>query len=173
MNIKLVAKLKGKEEFIKNYSSQYIVENDKMESILFYSISNNNLEARYYITNFLLDEGTNPIVINEEHETLLHVLLSQVKHDLNKTINLCQRLIDAGVDVNVLDNKCRLALQYLINLKYTDLELEPLYNYWFNRKGVDVEQKNDWGMSPIDIARKLPYRKDLVKRIEQYKLLNE
>ena len=75
MNIKLVAKLKGKEEFIKNYSSQYIVENDKMESILFYSISNNNLEARYYITNFLLDEGTNPIVINEEHETLLHVLL--------------------------------------------------------------------------------------------------
>ncbi|MCH1939868.1 hypothetical protein [Holdemania massiliensis] len=173
MDIKWVAKLKGKEEFFKNYSSQCIAENDKIESILFYSISNNNLDDRYDITNFLLDQGINPIVINEEHETLLHVLLSQVKHDLNKTINLCQRLIDAGVDVNVLDNKCRLALQYLINLKYTDFELEPLYNYRFNRKGVDVEQKNVWGMSPIDVARKLPYRKDLVKRIEQYKLLNE
>ena len=38
-----------------------------------------------------------------------------------------KKLIDKGVNINQLDEKERVPLQYLINLKHTDEELEPLY----------------------------------------------
>ena len=42
-----------------------------------------------------------------------------------------KKLIDKGVNINQLDEKERVPLQYLINLKHTDEELEPLYQIWF------------------------------------------
>ncbi len=72
-------------------------------------------------------------VLNEENENLLHILLLRTNHNLVQTINLCKRLVDAGVDLNQLDSKNRVALPYLINIKYTDEEFEPLYELWFNK----------------------------------------
>lgn len=99
---------------------------------------------------------------------MLHILLSRTTHKLNETIKLCARIIEGGSDVNKLDSKNRLALQYLINMKYTDEELEPLYNIWLSQPNLNVNTRNNWGKTSIDIAKTIPYRKELLKRLLEY-----
>lgn len=53
-------------------------------------------------------------VINECGENLLHILLSRTKHNIKQTAELCKKLIDKGVNINQLDEKERVPLQYLI-----------------------------------------------------------
>lgn len=66
-------------------------------------------------------------VINEDGEGLLHILLSRTNHDIKQTTELCRKILEKGGNINQLDNKNRVPLQYLIIMKYTDEELEPLY----------------------------------------------
>ena len=63
---------------------------------------------------------------------------------------LSKLLIDAGADINQPDTKGRVALQYLISHpKLTDRDTAPLYDL------------------PIDLAQKLPYRADLLRRMTE------
>ena len=48
-------------------------------------------------------------------------------------------------------------------VKYTDEELMPLYDLWFSQPAVDINTKNAWGVSPLELAQKLPFRKKLVE----------
>ena len=140
----------------------------KGKSLLFYSLSNNDAESRYLITDFLLNKGAETNVINECGENLLHILLSRTNHNIKQTAELCQRLIKNGVDINQLDKKDRLPLQYVVNMKYTDEELEPLYQIWFSQNNVLVNHKNAWGKTPLEIAEKMPYRASLLERMKKY-----
>lgn len=135
--------------------------------MLFFAISNNDPISRYAITDYLLDIGTDANVLNECGETLLHVLFSRVKHDLPKTIALCERLLLAGVDINHCDNKHRVALQYVINMKYSDEDLMPLYTLLFSIGNMNTNIKNDWGKSPYELAKSIPYRTKLVSLMEK------
>lgn len=78
---------------------------------------------------------------------------------------LCARILKGGANKNALDNKNRSAFQYLINMKYTDDELELLYNIWLSQPEANLNAKNDWGKSPLEIAQSMPYRKKLVERL--------
>ena len=62
--------------------------------------------------------------------------------------------------------KGRVSLQYLINLKYTDDELWALYELWFSQTKLMVSHKNSWGVSPIELAEKLPYREKLLVELK-------
>lgn len=162
MDVSMIAKFKDVNIFISNFNECDIGRNFNGKSLLFYSISNSNIENRYAITNYLLDKGANAKVINECNESLLHVLLGQVNHDLSKTTALCKRLINLGANRNQLDSKNRLALQYIVNLKYSDEELAELYNVWFSVSDVLVSTKNAWGKSPIELAEQISYRRKLL-----------
>ena len=105
---------------------------------------------------------------NECGENLLHILLSRTNHNLKQTTELCKKLIDKGVNINQLDRRGRVPLQYLINLKYTDEELEPLYQIWFSQNSILVNHKNVWGKTPLEIAEKMPYRASLLERLKKY-----
>jgi hypothetical protein len=50
-------------------------------------------------------------------------------------------------------------------MKYTDDELELLYNIWLSQPEANLNAKNDWGKSPLEIAQSMPYRKKLVERL--------
>lgn len=165
MNIYLTARMKSAEEFYKLYDKKYLNEPYEGDTLIIYGIGNTKFDDRYNITNFLLNEGADAKVIDIYGNTLLHILLGHVKHDLEKTIELCKRLIDLGVDINHKDNRNRLAIQWIINLKYTDEELMPLYDLWFSQSNVDINTKNDWGFSPLELAKKLPFREKLVERM--------
>lgn len=118
MDISLVAKMKKYDEFISCYNEGDEKKVYKGKSLLFYSLSNNDTESRYLITDFLLNKGAEVNVINECGENLLHILLSRTKHNIKQTAELCKKLIDKGVNINQLDEKERVPLQYLINLKW-------------------------------------------------------
>ncbi len=168
MEIDIIAKTKNKDEFYKKYKKS---DNKKLfygTSLIFYSIMNNDLDTRYEISNFLLDEGVDVKMQDEEGNTVLHILLAREEHDIIETTKLCKRFLDLGVDINVLDNKNRLAFQWVLNMKYTDIELEPLYNLFLSYKNVDFTTKNAWGFSPLDLANKLPYRNIIVNKIKEY-----
>ena len=116
MDISLVAKMKKYDEFISCYNEGDEKKLYKGKSLLFYSLSNNDAESRYLITDFLLNKGAETNVINECGENLLHILLSRTNHNIKQTAELCQRLIKNGVDINQLDKKDRLPLQYVVNM---------------------------------------------------------
>jgi len=166
MNIDLIAKMKNYEEFMSAYCPGDELVEYKGKSLLFYALSNNDPESRYRISSFLINKGTYALGTNEEGENLLHILLSRVNHNLEQTIELCQELISQGIDVNQLDSKGRVSLQYLINLKYTDDELWALYELWFSQTKLMVSHKNSWGVSPIELAEKLPYREKLLVELK-------
>lgn len=168
MDISLVAKMKKYDEFISCYNEGDEKKLYKGKSLLFYSLSNNDAESRYLITDFLLNKGAETNVINECGENLLHILLSRTNHNIKQTAELCQRLIKNGVDINQLDKKDRLPLQYVVNMKYPDEELEPLYQIWFSQNNVLVNHKNAWGKTPLEIAEKMPYRASLLERMKKY-----
>lgn len=168
MDIKWIAKLKSEEEFLEAWEDEKY-DDELRKDIFFNAISNNDKEARYKIVNHLLDSQYKVTGRNDEGETALHILLSRAKHNLEETYQLCERFIKEGVDINAVDCKKRLALQYLINMKYSDEDLEPFYNLWLNQENVCLEQKNAWGCSPVDIAKKMPYRKMFIEKIEKYK----
>ncbi|MCQ2534897.1 MAG: ankyrin repeat domain-containing protein [Clostridia bacterium] len=168
MDISLIAKMKKYDEFILNY-----VEGDenkvyKGKSLLFYSLSNNDANSRYMISSFLLNKGIVANDLNECGENVLHILLSRNNYDISQTAELCKILIDKGVDINQLDEKDRVPLQYLISSKYTDEELEPIYQVLFAQNNILVSKKNAWGKTPIEIASQMPYRKSLLERMKDY-----
>ena len=147
MDISLVAKMKKYDEFISCYNEGDEKKLYKGKSLLFYSLSNNDAESRYLITDFLLNKGAETNVINECGENLLHILLSRTNHNIKQTAELCQRLIKNGVDIN---------------------QLEPLYQIWFSQNNVLVNHKNAWGKTPLEIAEKMPYRASLLERMKEY-----
>lgn len=168
MNIYLTAKLKKFDSFVEMYNEKVNEYDEKGKSILFYALSNNDPGARYSITNFLLDKGMNPKVLNEENENLLHILFSRTIQDKEQTFELFKRLVDAGVDVSQLDSKNQQPLQYIINSKYTDEELKPIYEIVFRCSTLRLDVKNAWGYSVIDLAEKLPYRKNVLEKMNNY-----
>ena len=64
----------------------------KGKSLLFYSLSNNDTESRYLITDFLLNKGVEVNVINECGENLLHILLSRTKHNIKTDSRVVQKI---------------------------------------------------------------------------------
>ena len=166
MNIDLIAKLKKYDDFISAYKTGDEEKFYNGKSLLFYSLSNNDPEERYRISMFLLKKEADVKGTNQCGENLFHVLLSRANHILSQTEELCEILTKKGVDINKIDNKGRVPLQYIITMKYTDDELERLYQIWFSHGKVLVNHKNDWGKSPVEIIEQMPYRKKLLEIIK-------
>ena len=136
--------------------------------VIFCAMANQTPQNRYDIVKFLIGEGAELKGTNEESETLFHILFSRPKHIMEQTVELTQILIDAGVDINQLDAKHRAAIQYLISHpKFTDEDFAPLYDVIFQNCTLEVNAKNDWGYTPNELARKLLYRADLLKRMTE------
>lgn len=168
MNIDLIAQLKPKEVFFENYHDGDELKKYNGESLIFYSLANTDLDSRYEISKFLINKNVDVTSSGKDNISPLHILLGQVKHNLAETIELCGDLIKRGSDINILDSRDRTAFQYIINMKFLDEELEPLYELWFSQPYVELTIPNAWGYTPIDLAKKLPHRKQLVKRMESY-----
>ena len=134
--------------------------------VVFHAMANQTPQNRYDIVTFLIGEGAELKGTNAQGETLFHILFSRPRHSVAQTAALTRSLLDAGVDIDQLDSRNRVAVQYLISHpKLTDEELAPLYDVIFQGRALKVNVKNDWGYTPIELARKLPYRADLLKRM--------
>ncbi len=163
MDISLTAKLKNYDDFIELFQNGDEKKLYNGESLLFYSLSNNVPEERYRISMFLFEKGTDTSGVNEYGENLFHILFSRIKHDLPQTIELCKELIKRDTNMNLIDEKGRVPLQYIINMNYTDDELDELYRVWFSHGKILTTHPNAWGKTPLDLMEKIPYRKKLLE----------
>ncbi|MBA4538335.1 ankyrin repeat domain-containing protein [Bacillus aquiflavi] len=168
MKIDLIAKLKNTEDFMDSFQDGDEKKLYDGKSLIFYSLSNIDLDSRYKISNFLLDKDVNVLCKNKENETVLHVLLGQIKNNIEETYKLCYRFIQKGVNINEKDSKGQVTLDYIIRMNKSDEELSKLYDLWFSQPNLDIISKDDSDCSPFDYAEKFPYRKDLLKRMEKY-----
>ncbi len=168
MDISLIAGMKTYDEFISEYSEGDELKEYDGRSLAFYSISNNDPESRYKITKFLIERNVPLSGVNDNNENMLHILLSRRKHNLQETLELCRAIISGGADINQLDKQDRVPLQYLINMKYSDEDLEPLYELWLSFDNLLVSKKNAWGKSPLELVKVLPYRENFYRRLKRY-----
>lgn len=135
---------------------------------LFAALGDSDLEKRYSTASRLLDAGADVHATTSEGQNAFHVLFSQAKHDLPKLVALTSRLIELGADPNKADDRRITPTHELVNLKFTDDDLAALFTLWFSQPGLDLSVPNVAGLTALELARKLPYRADMVRRMERY-----
>ena len=169
MDIYFSAKTQTLAQFKEVYDKRLLNETPQDGSpVIFCAMANQIPQNRYDIVSFLIDEGADLNSTNDEGETLLHILFSRSKHIIEQTVELTLILIDEGVDINQLDGKHRVAIQHLTSHpKFTDEDFALLYDVIFQKCTLELNIKNDWGYTPIELAQKLPYRADLLRRMTE------
>ena len=158
MNMYFSAKTQTLAQFKEVYDRRLLNETPKNDSpVIFCAMANQTPQNRYDIVKFLIGEGSELKVTNDESATLFHILFSRPKHIMEQTVELTRILIEAGVNI-----------QHLISHpKFTDEDFAPLYDVIFQNCILELDTKNDWGYTPIELARKLPYRADLLRRMTE------
>lgn len=169
MDMYFSAKRQTLAQFMEVYDQQRLHEIHGGSTILFDAMAHQSPQDRYDIVRFLIAQGAELTGTNGENETLFHILFSRPKHNMAQTVDLTKLLIDAGADINQPDAKGRVALQHLISHpKLTDRDSAPLYDLLFTRCRLDLSIKNAWGYTPIELAQKLPYRAELLRRMTEW-----
>lgn len=169
MDMYFSAKRQTLAQFMEVYDQQRLHEVHGGSTILFDAMAHQSPQDRYDIVRFLIAQGAELTGTNGENETLFHILFSRPKHNMAQTVELTKLLIDAGADINQPDAKGRVALQHLISHpKLTDRDLAPLYGLLFTRCRLDLSIKNAWGFTPIELAQKLPYRAELLRKMAEW-----
>ena len=164
MDMYFSAKRQTLAQFMEVYDQQRLHEIHGGSTILFDAMAHQSPQDRYDIVRFLIAQGAELTGTNGENETPFHILFSRPKHNMELT----KLLIDAGADINQPDAKGRVALQHLISHpKLTDRDMAPLYDLLFTRCRLDLSIKNAWGYTPIELAQKLPYRAELLRRMTE------
>ena len=169
MDMYFSAKTQTLAQFKAVYDKRFLNETPQNGSpVIFCAMANQTPQNRYDIVKFLISEGAELKGTNDENATLFHILFSRPKHIMEQTVELTQILIEAGVDINQLDAKNRVAIQHLISQpKFSDEDFAPLYDFIFQNCTLELNTKNDWGYTPIELARKDPYRANLLKRMTE------
>lgn len=169
MDVFLTARLKPAADFyaIFDPSSVAALTADG-RSLVMMALGNTDLASRYEITNFLLDRGCPLGGPGAEGTSVLHVLFGQVKHDIAADALLARRLLERGADVNALDAARRLPFLEVLGMKYTDDDLAPIYDLWFEQPDPDFTTESVHGLSPLTLAAKLPYRASILARLQRH-----
>ncbi|MFJ4158414.1 hypothetical protein [Microbacterium testaceum] len=169
MDIFLTAHLKSADDFFADFTPGDAKAVDpKGRGLLLMSLQNKDLPSRYAVSNFLLDQSAPANTSGNGGATALHILFGQVSHDVIEDARLARRLIDAGADINARDDNGRVPFLEVLNMKYSDDELKPIYDLWFEQPYADFTSVSRHGVSPITFAKKLPFRGAIVARMEKY-----
>ncbi|WDG16888.1 hypothetical protein [Microbacterium sp. Clip185] len=169
MDLFLTARMKPASTFFAGYSAALARRlDDRGCSLLLYALGNTDLPSRYEISNALLDDDCPLGGPGSGGATVLHVLFAQVKHDIDEDTSLARRLIQRGADVNAPDLDGRLPFLDVLNLKFTDEQLTPLYDLWFEQPRLDFTTISRYGVNALDLAARLPYRGSILERMQRY-----
>lgn len=135
------------------------------------AVSNEDLEARVVIAGrSLLDGADVTRVLGAECVSVVHILLGQLTHDLEREPELIRAILDAGADVNWVSPRWGTPVQTLAgNARFTDGELAPFYDVFFARPDLDLLKPGSRGWSTLETVRRNgPRRAALLARGEQY-----
>jgi hypothetical protein len=118
--------------------------------------------------NQLLDWGAYP-TLDSYGAPLIATIVDRV-FDPPRDAVLLGRLLDMGADMNRKNGKWGRPMEALIwKFQRTDEELEPLYEQFLSRPGLDLTSRNHAGHTVIDNARIcIRWRVSLIPRLEAY-----
>lgn len=133
--------------------------------LLYYALANPDLDARYRISHFLLDNGAGVQPVEREYDGPFHYLLRQKYHDIPRTKMLCEELLRHGADPNQAGARNLLPIECMIQMQYSETELTPLYELWLSIPDLELNLRTFGGRRPIDLARECG-RKILAERLE-------
>jgi hypothetical protein len=157
------------EEFVAIYLQEDATEKWQGMSLALHALCNPVPDARYRITNLVMDDGAPVDGVGFGGHGLFTTLFEQWEHDLDQTLHLIKRLAAGGADPGRVDGAGRIPSHNLVQWKFTDVELAPLYDFWFSLPHLNLTHVNRSGRTPLDMARDLsPHRDDLVARMEAY-----
>ena len=95
-------------------------------------------------------------------------MLGALRHDPTRTLQLVQRLIDAGADVNARSNRGDGVLDSLLILPHGDEDWVPLYDVIFPLSTAAFVAPNRAGFTPLARAQNLRgVKPELLRRIEE------
>lgn len=168
--LSLIASTKPTAEFIDAAAGADVTTpSSEGKSLLMSALSNGDPESRYATTQWLLDRGCPLGAPNSEGYTELHVLFGQAKHDVSSALAIAKQLIAIGADVNAVSPRGGLVFCEVLMMKYSDEDLEPLYQLWFDQPvTLDFETPSTRGATPIAYARAVPFRTSILERMERY-----
>lgn len=168
MSIETTTRTRSFEAFVAEFEPGMESQIFSGRSLILEAAGNLDPAARVRIMNFLLDHECRVDGVGGDGSGVFHVLFSVTKRDsIGETAELTSRLIEAGADVNHLDDRGRDALSELIIVGATDELLAPIYDLWFVQDLENIELPAKDGYSPLASAKLLPYRGDLVRRMEE------
>jgi len=127
------------EEFLNEYSSDMApLLSSSGKSLLFYSVANQDIDARISITSRLLDDGADASVTVRD-TNVLHVLFARPPHDAERESPMFRRLVDSGADINLVSKRFGPPLVCLIeNGPAAETEMVPFYDVFFSRPDLDL-----------------------------------
>lgn len=163
-DIAWVAKWGTTEEFKIRYCEGDEKKSYYKRGLLYYALANSNLEARYQIVDFLLAKGTETEPIEGEFEGPFHYLLRQREHDIPCTVALCKNLLQSGANPNQAGKENILPIECMLEMKYTEEELLPLYDFWLKIPNLNLSLHTFDGKLPVDIAKTYG-RKEFMRRL--------
>lgn len=168
MKINLIAQLKNYREFIDNFKPDDEFKNFDGKPLIFYSLANTNEDERNNISNFLLDKQAKVTGVDSEGYNALQVLLSYDSDNIIELANLCQRLIEMGVNINHTDINGQVPFDYILRMKHSDKKLMPLYNLFLGQNNLDLSIKDNTNTTPLDHANSFPFRAEIAERMKEY-----
>lgn len=102
------------------------------------ALRNEDLKARIAIANWMLDNGADPTVVDEEKSNCLHTFFYQRTHDIIGEAALLQRILDAGTDINLKSPRYGAPIEIFIhNSSFPDATNAPFYDVIFSTPGID------------------------------------
>lgn len=164
-DIAWVAKWGVAEEFERRYREGDEKKLYYKKGLLYYALANPNLKARYQIADFLLAKGAGTEPIEAEFDGPFHYLLRQREHDIPCTVSLCNKLLQSGANPNQAGKENILPIECMLEMKYTEDELLPLYDFWLKIPNLNLNLHTFDGKLPIDIA-KIYGRKEFLRRLK-------
>jgi hypothetical protein len=169
-SLDLIAKMKSTADFIAAASGADVTRPlADGQTLLRFALANKDLLSRYATARWLLDRGCPLGAPDSEGNSELHVLFGQVKHDIAEDRSIAQSLIAIGADVNAFSAREGLVFCDVLRIKSFDEDLEPIYELWFEQRVLlDFVTPTAQGVSPLSLARAVPYRKGILERMERY-----
>ena len=157
------------EDFLELFEKGYENKESVLKSnILYDALRNNNDEARYKISIFLINKGANIKYRTKEGTTLFFPLFESGGNDIAGTTELCRIFLEKGADITALYKPYRIVVFKNIFNYFTDEnEMIPLYKLIFSQPGLQLLTKDKWGLTVIEFARRFN-RPIAVKMMEDY-----
>lgn len=168
MKIDLIAQFKNYDEFINNYKSGDEIKDYSGKPLIFYSLANTDEDARNDISNFLLDKHAKVTGVDSEGYNALQVLLSYDSDNIIDLVNLCQRLIKMGADINHTDINGQVPFDYILRMNHSDEQLMPLYDLFLAQNNLNLKIKDNNNLTPVTYAESFPFRTEIAERMKKY-----